>query len=776
MSLELYGNIPAELRALPQWVCWRYEVVNSGQTKVPYSADGRFKASINNPASWGTFNDVVATVDRDRTMSGIGLVLTQDDPYTVLDIDNKPENPASEDELRAHQRILERFCSYTERSVSGSGYHIVIRGTVRGRGRDRGHVGVYSSQRYITFTGDVVRDAPIADCQELLDALIAQMPEPNSAVELTQEDGPLTDRQIIDMAMRASNADKFNSLCAGLWQSMGYPSQSEADFALLSMFTFYSRDNEQCRRLFRMSELGQREKATKNDRYLDTMLAKMRAKEGPPVDMAGLLNAAAARGDSVGAPAAQHSPVYPQVAALPQVAPVLPAPAAPHSSVQARGYSLPPGLVGELARYFYSTAIRPVQEMALAAAIGIAAGVAGRAYNISGTGLNQYLLILAKTGSGKEGVAKGISNLMGAIRAQVPMVDDFIGPGAFASGQALIRVLDQKPCFLSLLGEFGLRLQAMNDPRANAAERLLKTVLLDLYTKSGFTDVLRSTAYSDQEKNTKAIRAPAVTILGESTPETFYEGIHAGDIADGLIPRFHVIEYTGPRPHRNRNANCAPSEQLVNSFAEFVVTSLTVQNNNTCQPVHVQADALELLDAFDEEATDALNAAGSQGEAQLWNRVHLKALKLAGLLAVGCNPHTPVVTLELAQWAIQFTRQGTSALLNKFFAGEVGIGDNKQESDIRKVIEEYMTLPAKLRGTYKVPDELWKRKIVTRDYLWRRCSRLASFYKDKRGAAKALDDAIRNMTSNDSISQVPPQEAAKYFEAKASLYYIGQNW
>src|SRR5690606_21901645 len=143
----------------------------------------------------------------------------------------------------------------------------------------------------------------------------------------------------------------------------------------------------------------------------------------------------------------------------------------------------------------------------ISAAIALVAGIIGRSYNISGTGLNQYIILLAKTGAGKEGAATGIENLVSAVRPIVPMVDRFIGPSAFASGQALIKVLDEQPCFVSILGEFGLTLQQLCDPRANSAQVMLRKVLLDLYNKSGWNKVLRSSVYSDTSKNTKLIRS-----------------------------------------------------------------------------------------------------------------------------------------------------------------------------------------------------------------------------------------------------------------------------
>jgi hypothetical protein len=778
----MYENIPMELRQLQQWVCWRYEDRNGMPTKVPYSPDGLHHASIHNPATWGTFEQAVAGA-RSLTMSGIGMVLTDADPYTGIDIDDKQTNPASESELKAQYKILEAFQSYTERSVGQvwtdeqgrqrGGYHIIIRGRIKG-GRDRGHVGVYSSERYLTFTGDVVRAAPIAEYQQYLDALVAEMPEGGYHIDLEDVGSHLTDKELHEMAMRAANGAKYDELCRGDWAAMGYPSQSEADFALMSIIAYYTRDNDQCRRLFRYSGLGRREKATQDNKHLDRMLKKIRAKEPAQVDFDALARDAA---NIIASHQARESSTDPELDEAPaeETDAALPVPAT-RPVLQDSGYSLPPGLVGQVAQYIYSSAVRPSQEVALLYAIGFLAGLVGRSYNISSTGLNVYLLLVAVTGVGKEDGPKGVERLMAAIRPSVPAADDYIGPGAFASGQALIRVLDARPCFVSMLGEFGLTLQQLNDPRAPAAVVMLRKVLLDLYSKSGWTNVLRSTAYSDSEKNTKTIHAPSVSFVGDTTPETFYDGLSMADIADGLIPRLHILEAPDVRPKRNRQAGHAPPAELINKLGDLVAMAITMANNNANAAVQLTAEAQAELDGFDEECDAHMRNAFSTGQKQLWNRAHLKALKLAGLLAVGCNPHAPAVTLELAQWAIAFTRAGTGAVLGRFERGDVGSGDAKQLSDLRKLVGDYFAYDAKTLKGYKVKPELQKAGVVPYSYLVVRATQMASFYKDRRGATNALKSALDTTVQTEVLAQVPAPQALSKFSSRAALYYRGERW
>ena len=426
--------------------------------------------------------------------------------------------------------------------------------------------------------------------------------------------------------------------------------------------------------------------------------------------------------------------------------------------------------MGDLARYYYSTAIRPVPEIALAAAIATLSGVCGRSYNISDTGLNQYIVLLARTGRGKEGALGGIAKLMAAIRPMIPMADQFMGPSAFASGQALLKTVSKRPCFMSVLGEFGLTLQQISDARANSAEKMLKRVLLDLFSKSGWRDVLLPAVYADSEKNTELVHAPCVTILGESTPETFYEGLDSSHISEGLIPRFMVIEYDGARPARNRNAGAPPPEELKKRFADMLTLSLTTANNGTCCPVQIDAGGMALLDGFDAKADSRINS-GNSVEAELWNRAHLKSLRLAGIIAVGVNPHQPVVTAEIAQWAINMVTRDVEGVLARFNKGDVGVGDSKQLVDLRRVIQGYYdkAAPERWAGVHS-------QGLIPYALLLQRTSNMVAFRQDRMGATNALKNSLRSLVDSGELVEIDRATLLKNYQFSGVAYGVGKHW
>jgi len=751
----MLNNIPAELRALPQWVNWKYEIVEGRRTKIPYSPTGRM-ASVTDPTSWVEFNIARQAAS---SFDGIGFVLSKNDPFTIIDLDNKPEKPCTPEQLERHQKIYEAFDSYTERSISGTGVHIIIRGKLPS-GVHRDNVEAYSESRYMICTGDVLRALPIKDHQPTLDILYGEMKPPEIST-LNEIDETREDNEILETAMLASNGDKFNLLCQGNME--GYPSQSEADFALLSILAFYTKSNEQVRRLFRMSALGKRDKAVKNDTYLNFALGKIRAQQPAPVDMSQIqANVSALINRNLPKPN-EDLKVSPENDQSEEQLPNIP-------------IALPPGLVGEIAQYFYSTSIRPVAEISMIAAIACVAGVVGRAYNISGQGLSQYLILLARTGTGKEAASSGISRLFQAVRPQLPMADQFLGPAVFASGPALHRVLSERPCFVSVLGEFGFTVQRLSNPRASSAELTLKQLILDSYGKSGFGQILQPSVYSDREKNINPVASPNMTILGESTPESFYDGLDQSHIASGFLSRFLILEYTGDRPDFNEFTNAQPSEALKQKFADLITVAITVTNNNTVCQVAQDPVATKLLLAFNHKVDTKIRAAAADSIREIWNRAHLKALKLAAVIAVGVNAHKPLVTGEIAKWAMGMVERDCQALQKRFTSGDIGQGDSKQINDVRRIVENYVNLPFSDAEKFGATKKLHSAHLIPYQFIMKKTYSLASFKNDKYGSTVALKRTLQSMVEMGMLKEFAKSELEGKYDYQGAAFHVGKNW
>jgi len=271
---QLWANIPAEMQERKQWVVAKLILKPDGRIdKIPLTTSCE-PASSTDPATWSDFDSVCKAAAAKGFE--ISYVLTEDDPFTCIDLDVKADTPP--EHIEQCDKIIDAYDSYTERSQSGKGYHIWVLGKI-GKGKRRDGVELYSQERHIVCTGNVFKPKPIEARQILLDAMYNKMGgnEEVAIIELQELPETETDDAILERARNAINEAKFIELFNGNWQDK-YASQSEADYALLSMLCLYTVSNEQVRRMFRMSELGKRDKATKDDRYLNISIQKLRSK------------------------------------------------------------------------------------------------------------------------------------------------------------------------------------------------------------------------------------------------------------------------------------------------------------------------------------------------------------------------------------------------------------------------------------------------------------------------------------------------------------------
>lgn len=726
-----------ELSAYRQWVICRAD-------KIPLRVSDGERASSTNPEDWTDYA-TASSFCSSNVGYLLGFVLSSTDPYSVVDLDTyKADSETFRDkseQIKAnHAEIFRAFDTYTEVSPSGGGAHIWCKGNVQSRKFSEQCLEVYSSERFFTVTFNAVNNKPVEYRQQLLEELVKSIDiaterkqNVTSTIDLAEI---LTDEEIIKKAAQAANGELFKQLYQGQWQGL-FPSQSEADLTLCNLIAFYTDNRKQVGRIFRSSALGQRKKAQR-DAFLYHkdwgIVTKAFDQKGTPIDIEGLTKEWEQKKASTLDPISDieiEQEYKPDSLAL-----------------AAEKWQRPTGLLGDIAEYIYQSAVLPNIEVALAGAITFMAGICGRSYNtITGTGLNQYIVLLAGTGQGKEGAARGMSRLYKAVLKQVPGISQFAGPSEIASSQALLKYFADSNCFWSHKNEFGFWLQKLNSKYAKANELTLKGMLLDLFHKSGKDDVLMGSIYSDKKNNAPMVKAPSLTLYGESTPEEFYKAVDEANIAEGLISRLTLIPVPDVRPPYNPDAGLyAPPDGLVWRISGLVKRVLEVDQTQTvvCVPETPEANEYQLK--YQKLCMDRVWVNREDIIAKIWQRAHIRLLRLGALIAVGNDCDNPCVTLEDYKWAKKLIDYGALALKARFESGEVGETNFaiEQSRDLKRFLIAYSKKDwsDKFAKSYRITFDMWKVKAIPYATIYKGLGAYASFRKD-RNPSSALYNVLR---------------------------------
>lgn len=260
---EKYAAIPAEIKKLPNWVCWQAEPderSHSGISKKPINPKTGGFAMSNNPDTWADFDTALAASEK---YSGLGFMFGES-AYFGVDLDDMPEDLnrfLNGEEGGIVGEFVDTLGSYTELSQSGTGIHIICRGKLPPGGRKRkydyGGFEMYDSGRFFVMTGNCCSVyTEITDCTESVKPLHSKylgsgrepVPKSTPAVSLSTAD------EIVRAALNAKNGERFKALYSG--DISAYGSQSEADLALCNMLAFWCGcDADKIDAIFRQSGL-----------------------------------------------------------------------------------------------------------------------------------------------------------------------------------------------------------------------------------------------------------------------------------------------------------------------------------------------------------------------------------------------------------------------------------------------------------------------------------------------------------------------------------------
>lgn len=259
-----------ELKQNRQWINWNYVTTKDGKkTKIPIAYNGIATGTNKKyQHTWATYDKVKKSLNN---YNGIGVIF--DNGLCGIDIDHKNyDDPIAQD-------IINIMDTYTELSPSKNGYHILFTVDVdklptitNDNGKIRLDNKYYQknphnqiecyidniTNRYFTFTGDVVLDKPICErTEQLLIFLDKYMVRDNniSTKKLPKEKSLKTDEEIIAIIRKSNQADKFSRLYDNGDISFYDDDNSSADMGLCCIIAYYTKDYYQIDRIFKSSKL-----------------------------------------------------------------------------------------------------------------------------------------------------------------------------------------------------------------------------------------------------------------------------------------------------------------------------------------------------------------------------------------------------------------------------------------------------------------------------------------------------------------------------------------
>jgi hypothetical protein len=291
-----------------------------------------------------------------------------------------------------------------------------------------------------------------------------------------------------------------------------------------------------------------------------------------------------------------------------------------------------------------------------------------------------------------------------------------------------------------------------------------------LYQKSAPNSIVGGISYSDKEKDVASVSGVAYSMIGETTPGTFYESLTNSMMEDGFLSRFTIIQYEGDRPPSNIKEIEPPHPVMLDALCELVSRAVSLNQNSRSQLVVCNEEAGRILKNFDRECDEKINGSEDEGFRQMWNRAHLKAYRVAALLAVADDIVNPTIIKAHTDWAIDLIRKDIKMMNNRMLSGDVGTGDSSRERKLLSIIAKY--LKSTPSAGYGVDPAMHKDGIVPRKYLQQATQRTPSFIAHKGGQVAALDSAIRSLIDSGYISELQKDKAASKYNFTGKCYRV----
>jgi hypothetical protein len=469
----------------------------------------------------------------------------------------------------------------------------------------------------------------------------------------------------------------------------------------------------------------------------------------------------------------------------------------PTAAMQDKPRKIPHGFAGFICDYLYNAAPRPNEEAAIAGMLGLLAGINGGSYTISSppTGLNLYVALVMKSAIGKESMSHALwlhRHVCEQMSTEFPQsgtaaifAQPLVNSDKKASGPAIVRSLGAAPSQAQFFGEIGVYIEQLCAALPGSPLYSLKELLLDLYDKSGPHQQIGGIEYSKKEDDKAAVSGPAYSMVGSSTPATFYGAVNGDASEGGFLSRWTVVpRQSRERPPPNAAPVLAPHPDLLGALA--LMTWYAVKNRANRPAIPLREDAEELLEEFNADCDASINATDDDAERAIWNRAYLKVYRVAGLIALAnffgelwwwsrcrsMDPNlerpapTPQIIDKDVEWAIALELQGINEMTTRLRGGDLGTDDEARKNKVLDILEKYIAKPperwAAMAAVGFVPDQ----------HLQNMTCKAPGFAKHKMGANQALKFTLRALIDAGLLMEATTEQVLAKLNKKCGKCYL----
>lgn len=748
----MISNVPEELKALQNWVC--FDITPEGK-KIPYTPGSDQTAGSNRPTDWRSFRAACKDVESGKR-DHIGFCFAESDGFTFIDLDDM------EDEDQ--KRVFKRIRSYSQTSVSGKGVHIICKGTFKGKGKHPAFpsAGLFKTNRFCLMTADIIgkrNKIKVVDDDDLqsIHTWLGGGKDMDDDFDLTEYSPEIPDQTVIDLGIDQFKT-KFDEMCSGRWQQFEEykGDHSTADHAFLAMLCDLTESNQQVRYLFSISGMWSEARAEKKaghglTGYLNRTIRTVRSKQARELARTSKIILAFGE-DEIDTPEPVEAVITP---------------------VKTKGdnnliESLPPGLVKDIARYSYKSAYLPLQEASLLSGLQMMSVLCGRGYlTPTKSGLNLWLILVGGTGCGKDEYQSCMKRLITATGKRVNSLRKIFG-GEIVSGPGIEAVFQDTFRYVSYIPEFGDTFKTLANPQAPDYVKTLTRGLLNSYNSAGQGGSSEGRRKAQKTEEKVYVERPCLCLAGEATPESLYGSMTTRELATGFLQRFILLDVPESSWSAEENAKngASPPLELINKLEQLAIAMDTADVSGKYTIIDSSPEATKILkDYRDQKRREIMSLPDGLAKKEVINRAGLKALRVASVLAVSADFYSPRIEAEHALWAINFVEKTDGCVLARFDTGEVGSGQVKQESEILRVARSVkkMDLPTR-RGLGM------NRKVAKEDTMMplavikKMVVNNAAFSGDRLGAVTAFERCVDAMVRAGVFVKVTEAMAANDYD------------